>query len=130
MIWFEKWFANDLNIRVDGFIGNANPNGGFNAVDVAICTIEKANSLLNRLIEDNKIADLGKWIVLIRILSCLVTMKRAYSVFVLWTQHGNIREIGVLVIDELHMIGDSSRGYLLELLLTKLKYINLKYETK
>ncbi|KAF9615751.1 hypothetical protein IFM89_026208 [Coptis chinensis] len=54
---------------------------------VAVCTIEKANSLVNRLLEE-----------------------------------GRLSEVGIIVIDELHMVGDQSRGYLLELMLTKLRY--------
>ncbi|KAK1266849.1 hypothetical protein QJS04_geneDACA019368 [Acorus gramineus] len=54
---------------------------------IAVCTIEKANSLVNRLLEE-----------------------------------GRLSEVGVIVIDELHMVGDQTRGYLLELMLTKLRY--------
>lgn len=69
-------------------MGSHNPAGGFAAVDIAVCTIEKANSLLNRLMEENKVSTLG-----------------------------------VVVVDEMHMIGDPHRGYLLELFLTKIKFV-------
>ena len=32
---------------------------------------------------------------------------------------------GCLVVDEVHMVGDSHRGYLLELLLTKVRFLAL-----
>lgn len=78
----------EAGVRVEGFMGCSNPAGGFKAVDIAICTIEKANSLINRMLEEDTLQDLG-----------------------------------TLVVDELHLIGDSSRGYLLELLLTKIIYM-------
>ena len=80
-----------VGVKVGGFMGSQSPAGGFVAVDIAICTIEKANSLVNRLLEEK---------------SC--------------------HQIGAVVVDELHMVGDSHRGYLLELLLTKLMYVTKK----
>ncbi|XP_077426796.1 DNA polymerase theta isoform X2 [Vanacampus margaritifer] len=84
----------EAGVRVDGFMGSTSAAGGFAAVDVAVCTIEKANSLINRLIEE-----------------------------------GNMDLLGMVVVDELHMVGDSGRGYLLELLLTKIRYVAQKRST-
>ncbi|KAM9020349.1 DNA polymerase theta isoform 4-T5 [Ara ararauna] len=81
----------DVDVRVEGYMGSMSPAGRFSALDVAVCTIEKANGLINRLIEENKMDSLG-----------------------------------VVVVDELHMLGDSHRGYLLELLLTKVRYVTEK----
>ncbi|XP_018911149.2 DNA polymerase theta isoform X3 [Bemisia tabaci] len=78
-------------VRVEGFMGSHAPPGGLKSVQIAIATIEKANSLINRLLEE-----------------------------------GCLSEIGCVVVDELHLIGDPHRGYLLELLLTKLKYMSKK----
>ena len=93
----EKMFTlrkllKDSHVRVGGFMGTQHPKGGFKAVDIAVCTIEKANSLVNRLLEDSEM--FGK--------------------------------LGIIVVDELHLLGDSSRGYLLELLLTKIQYLSFK----
>lgn len=53
---------------------------------VIVATIEKANSLVSRMMEEE----------------CL-------------------DQLCCVVVDELHMVGDEDRGYLLELLLTKLR---------
>eukprot|EP00820_Chromera_velia_P007870 Cvel_20081.t1-p1 / transcript=Cvel_20081.t1 / gene=Cvel_20081 / organism=Chromera_velia_CCMP2878 / gene_product=DNA polymerase theta, putative / transcript_product=DNA polymerase theta, putative / location=Cvel_scaffold1777:134-16153(-) / protein_length=3351 / sequence_SO=supercontig / SO=protein_coding / is_pseudo=false len=64
--------------------------------DIAICTIEKANIIVNRLIHQ-----------------------------------GTLRErLALIVIDELHMVGDAQRGYLLELVLTKILFFNYPDDAK
>ncbi|XP_050073096.1 DNA polymerase theta [Anopheles maculipalpis] len=75
-------------MRVEGFYGGYNPPGGFESVDVAVCTIEKANSIVNRLLEQRALTTLG-----------------------------------IVVVDEAHLISDPSRGYILELLLTKIRFV-------
>ena len=47
-------------VRVDGYMGSVSPSGGFAALDVAVCTIEKANSLINRLLEEGNMDKLGE----------------------------------------------------------------------
>lgn len=37
-----------VSVKVDAFAGSVHPRGGFARVDVAVCTIEKANSMINR----------------------------------------------------------------------------------
>ncbi|CAN1785301.1 Helicase and polymerase-containing protein TEBICHI [Linum perenne] len=76
-----------LGKHVRSFYGNQGGATLPKDTSVAVCTIEKANFLINRLLEE-----------------------------------GRLLEIGIIVIDELHMVGDQSRGYLLELMLTKLRY--------
>ncbi|KAL3819028.1 hypothetical protein ACJIZ3_004933 [Penstemon smallii] len=73
--------------HVRSYYGNQGGGTLPKETSVAVCTIEKANSLINRLLEE-----------------------------------GRLSELGTIVIDELHMVGDQSRGYLLELMLTKLRY--------
>ncbi|XP_019052387.1 PREDICTED: helicase and polymerase-containing protein TEBICHI isoform X2 [Nelumbo nucifera] len=76
-----------LGKHVRGFYGNQGGGTLPKDTSIAVCTIEKANSLVNRLLEE-----------------------------------GRLSEVGIIVIDELHMVGDPHRGYLLELMLTKLRY--------
>ncbi|KAL5729265.1 DNA-directed DNA polymerase [Ranunculus cassubicifolius] len=76
-----------LGKHVRSFYGNQGGGTLPKDTSVAVCTIEKANFLVNKLLEE-----------------------------------GRLSEVGIIVIDELHMVGDQSRGYLLELMLTKLRY--------
>ncbi|UYV70409.1 POLQ [Cordylochernes scorpioides] len=91
MLHFQGMFG-DSGVRVDGYMGSHHPPGGLAALDIAVCTIEKANGLVNHMLEDS----------------------------------GNLEDLGILVVDELHLVGDSHRGYLLELLLTKVLFANLQ----
>lgn len=50
----------EAGVRVGGYMGSISAAGGFNSLDMAVCTIEKANSLINRLIEDDNMGLLGK----------------------------------------------------------------------
>ena len=72
------------SVRVVGFFGGSKARASWSDTDIAICTFEKANALINTAIENCTINDLG-----------------------------------ILVLDELHMIDDDHRGYLMELMASK-----------
>ncbi|KAK3941565.1 DNA polymerase theta, partial [Diplogelasinospora grovesii] len=72
-------------IKVVAFIGGSKIKATWADFDIAVCTIEKANSLVNAAIDD-----------------CSISKLKA------------------VVLDEVHMIDDGYRGYILELMATKL----------
>lgn len=57
---FSQNVFQEAEVRVKGYMGNTSAAGGFSALDVTVCTIEKANGLINRLIEEDKLDLLGK----------------------------------------------------------------------
>ncbi|KAF4339524.1 DNA polymerase theta subunit [Fusarium beomiforme] len=82
-IWRRR--ADENTVRVVGFFGGAKVRATWADFDIGVCTLEKANALVNTAIED-----------------CSISKLRA------------------VVLDELHMVDDDHRGYLLELVATKL----------
>ncbi|KAH7162747.1 P-loop containing nucleoside triphosphate hydrolase protein [Dactylonectria estremocensis] len=82
-IWRRR--ADDGTIRIVGFFGGGKVRATWQDFDIGICTLEKANALVNTAIDD-----------------C------------------SIPQLRTVVLDELHMIDDDHRGYLLELTATKL----------
>lgn len=84
----------DVNIKIGAF-HSGSETGWTSSMDLAICTIEKASSLVNKLIEE-----------------------QMYD------------ELGFMIIDEFHLLMDSHRGYLLESLVSKIKFLQQKSEFK
>ncbi|KAF4983015.1 hypothetical protein FZEAL_1487 [Fusarium zealandicum] len=82
-IWRRR--ADEGTVRVVGFFGGGKVRATWSDFDIGVCTLEKANALVNTAIDD-----------------CSISKLRA------------------VVLDELHMIDDEHRGYLLELVATKL----------
>ncbi|CAN8099124.1 unnamed protein product [Discula destructiva] len=82
-LWRKR--ADEDSVRVVGFFGGSKVKQTWMDFDIGVCTMEKANSLVNGAIDD-----------------------------------GSVTDLKVVVLDELHMIDDDHRGYLLELMATKL----------
>uniref|UniRef100_A0A915BV58 DNA polymerase theta n=1 Tax=Parascaris univalens TaxID=6257 RepID=A0A915BV58_PARUN len=74
-----------INLRVRAYMGAS--SAPLDSWDAAVCTIEKANSLLNKAIDE-----------------------------------GTLDAIGVVVVDEFHMVFDSNRGQIIEHIIAKLLY--------
>lgn len=88
---FNKQCHKNDKIKVMAFHGEMNVSQVRHDTNIIICTIEKANALVNTLITN-----------------CLGHM------------------LGCVVVDEMHTLGDSFNGYLLEILISKLKYMRWK----
>lgn len=89
-LYFQDIWA-DMNIGVKAFHGDGGDITGNQLaedVQIAVCTIERANILLTQLL-DEKRED----------------------------------QLKMVVIDEIHMLADPQRGFLLEVILTKIKYL-------
>lgn len=56
------------------------------------------------------------------------TIEKANNFFNKLINEGKLSEIGIIVVDEIHFLGDESRGYHLELLLTKVLFYNKKQD--
>lgn len=85
--YLQEMFA-DMHIGVRAFHGDDSGITLTHDVDIAVCTIEKANILFNQLMDENK-----------------------------------VDRLSMVVIDEVHMLSDPYRGFLLEVLLSKIKYL-------
>ena len=105
----RSW-RNRRAIRVAGFFGGSKLRETWADIDIAVCTIEKVRKAL----------PLGK--------KSLVHAIQANSLVNSAIDDGSIDGLGIAVLDELHMIDDENRGYLLELLGTKLLSLERKIQ--
>ena len=85
--YFQNMWG-DMHIGIRPFHGEQTMSVLTSDVDVAVCTIEKANSLLNLILEE-----------------------------------GRHEQLSMVIVDEIHMLEDSHRGFLLEVLLSKIKFL-------
>ncbi len=83
-----------------GFFGGSKPKATWDDIDIAVCTIEKVGQKGNVNISADS--------------------QQANALVNTAIEDLSIGKLGVVVMDELHMIEDESRGYILELMATKL----------
>ncbi|RKF57540.1 DNA polymerase theta [Golovinomyces cichoracearum] len=87
-IWQKK--GDEETIKVVGFFGGSKSKDVWSDYDIAVCTIEKGNALVNSAVEER-----------------------------------SSKMPAIVVMDELHMIDDEHRGYLLELMASKILSLNV-----
>lgn len=85
---FLQSLCKSTGALIQAFYGGS-PTSIKDPFDIAVCTLEKANALINYMVEEGQLTKL----------------------------------LGTLVVDELHLVGDASRGYLLEIFLSKVLFL-------
>ena len=58
------------------------------------------------------------------------TIEKAHALFNSLVVENRLDEVGLVVVDEVHMLGEDTRGANLESFLAKLKYLNGTWSTK
>ena len=101
----RRWRRNHTSVRVVGFFGGSKARATWADVDIAVCTIEKVDSLTSSDHYGPYKAD---------------TKVQANALVNTAIEDCTIDDLSIVVLDELHMIDDDHRGYLLELMATKL----------
>ncbi|ETO20843.1 hypothetical protein RFI_16367 [Reticulomyxa filosa] len=110
--YFKRVYSKQ-RIKVKGFYNDKVSSLDRNC-DIAVCTMEKVLSLFVFIQKKNIFLGGGK---------------KANSIINKLVSAGELlKTIGVIVLDEMHMIGNSNRGYILELLLTKVRFVQDKHE--
>ena len=99
-LWRKR--GDEDNVRVAGFFGGSKSKATLADIDIAVCTIEKV-SWSGETTRTN---------------FCL--LKQANALVNAAIDDCSVSKIGIVIIDELHMLDDDSRGYILELMGTKL----------
>lgn len=106
--------------HVRSFYGNQGGGSLPKDTSVAVCTIEKANSLINRMLEEGRLSEIG---------TIVIDELHMVFIFIWFSLKCHLQLIISLVLificdgyNGKWQVGDQSRGYLLELLLTKLRY--------
>ena len=58
MVYLQGVLAS-TGLRVGGFMATTSPSGGLRGTDIAVATIERANGLVNRMMEENQLETLS-----------------------------------------------------------------------
>lgn len=103
-----------------GFYGSQGGSSLTKDTAVAVCTIEKANSLVNKLLEEGRLSEIAILVIDELHMVCPHSSIRLH--LTLFLTHMDIKDFSFRTFSFLEQVGDRDRGYLLELLLTKLRY--------
>lgn len=101
-----KWRKpHSSSIRVVGFFGGSKARVTWSDVDIAVCTIEKVMDVIDYISMPMMI---------------YTYIEKANALVNTAIEECTIDDLGVVVLDELHMINDDFRGYLMEIIASKL----------